>query len=180
MASEELALKQELKDVLTEILLEEQENGPGNSPACCRPDDWLKAPSLALSGCSIREMRRQTGMGHYPCKRIHGLVMAHDEAKNFRKERAIQLASHSVQLSELEGKIVENLLDPENEERVKEFGPKELQQLALAGKLSMESFDRVTGANVQRIEVTHKTTPEEARSLIDALTEAIDAEVIED
>jgi hypothetical protein len=49
----------------------------------------------------------------------------------------------------------------------------------VAGKVDMEAFDRVTGNNVQRIEVKHVTTPEEAMALIDNLPEVVDAEIVE-
>jgi hypothetical protein len=53
--------------------------------------------------------------------------------------------------------------------KIREMGPKEIQLLSIASKVDMESFDRITGNNVQRIEVKHITTPEEAMKLIEEL-----------
>lgn len=179
MNSEELALHQEMKDVLSSILVQEQEISNGSHTCVKSPNKWMLGASIALSGGNLRAMRKDAGLDYYTAKRIYGLVMCHDEAKLFRKERAIQIAAHSAQLSEIGSAIAENILKPENADKLAEYGPKELQNIELASKLSMEQFDRVTGNNVQRIEVKHITTPQEAMDLIDSLPEAKEVEIID-
>ena len=55
-----------------------------------------------------------------------------------------------------------------------------MANLAVAQEKLHRTFDNVTGNNVQKIEVRHITTPEEAMSLIDALPEAEVIDVEED
>ena len=56
---------------------------------------------------------------------------------------------------------------------------KDLTNLALAQEKLYRTFSNVTGNNVQRIEVKHITTPEEAQDLINSLPEADVEEVMD-
>ena len=56
---------------------------------------------------------------------------------------------------------------------------KDLTNLALAQEKLYRTFSNVTGNNVQKIEVRHITTPEEAQDLINSLPEA-DVEEVTD
>ena len=55
-----------------------------------------------------------------------------------------------------------------------------MANLAVAQEKLHRTFDNVTGNNIQKIEVRHITTPEEAMSLIDSLPEAEVIDVEED
>lgn len=175
----ELVLRKEMHEALTTILTREQENNHPNSLANANPEKWMEAASMIMMGGRPFDLRRKLGMFNGTANQIYGLISTTDEAKVFRKERASQLAYQTANTADLQDKIIENLLSDESEEAVKAMGPKELQQLALAQKLSHEQFERVTGNNVQKIEVRHITTPEEAMSMIDALPEA-DVEEVTD
>jgi hypothetical protein len=92
----------------------------------------------------------------------------------FRQERAIQLASTIDEINSIGEKIAASYLDgsPEAEEKIKKAETKDLANLAVAQEKLHRTFDNVTGNNIQKIEVRHITTPEEAMSLIDSLPEA--------
>ena len=178
----EIVLRKEMHDCLTTLLQQEQENGHYACLANSNPEKWMEAAAIIMAGGRPFDLRKKLGMFRVTANKLYGLISTTDEAKLFRKERASQLAYQAANTAELQDKIIENLLSDESEDAIKAMGPKELQQLSLAQKLSHEQFERVTGNNVQKIEVRHITTPEEAMSLIDALPEAevIDVETQED
>jgi hypothetical protein len=164
------------------LLIEAQNSSHYNSLSNADPERWTKAAALLLQGVSQKKTAKEAKIDRTTAKDIQAMVLTHGDAVVFRREKAKQLAVKASSIAELEDKILGNLLDgsDESEERIKEYGPKELQLLSVAGKVDMEAFDRVTGNNVQRIEVKHVTTPEEAIDLINNLPEVIDAEVVED
>ena len=168
----EIVLRKEMQDALTTILAQEQDSGYYTSLANTNPEKWMKAAAVIMAGGRPFDLRRDMGMNQQTANKLYGLISTTDEAKLFRKERASQLAYQTANTAELQDKIIENLLSDESEEAIRAMGPKELQQLALAQKLSHEQFERITGNNVQKIEVRHITTPEEAQSMIDSLPEA--------
>ena len=168
----ELVLRKEMHDALSTILASEQENNHPAALANQNPEKWMEAAAIIMMGGRPFDLRRKLGMFAGTANKLYGLISTTDEAKLFRKERASQLAYQTANTAELQDRIVENLLSDESEDAVRAMGPKELQQLALAQKLSHEQFERITGNNVQKIEVRHITTPEEAQSMIDSLPEA--------
>ena len=175
-------LKHEMKEAASTLLAQEQVIHGANAMPNANPEKWMEAAMIFMAGGKPFDARKQLGMHSSTASRIYGLIMTSGEAERFRKERTMQIAAHSADLHEIGEQITANLLSDEGRARLKEMGPKELQQLAVAQKLSGEEFSRLTGNNVQRIEVRHITTPEEAMSLIDALPEAdvIDVETRED
>ena len=148
-------LKDRMRDALAPMLAMEQERTAKNSLANNNPQRWLAAASIYLAG---------------------------DEARAFRQERAMQLASTIDEISSIGEKIAASYLDgsAEAEEKIKKAETKDLANLAVAQEKLHRTFDNVTGNNVQKIEVRHITTPEEAMSLIDALPEAEIIDVEED
>jgi len=176
--SNELAIREEMHNALTKILNKVQSETGTQSLANKDPKRWTEAAAVIMAGGKPFDLRKKFGMHQYTANDIYGIVSTSEDAVKFREQRAQQLAYQAANTATLQDKILENLMDEKNE-AYKEYGPKELQQLALAQKLSHEQFDRVTGNNVQRIEVKHITTPEEAMSLIDSLPEA-DVEEVTD
>lgn len=178
----EISLPDHLREAIQPILLDEQKRTSNNSTSNVEPEKWTHAAALLLQGESQKKVSKITGLNRQTCRKIQGVVLTHGDAIAFRTEKAKQLANKAVAISELENKILDNLLDgsEQSEELIRSYGPKELQLLSVAGKVDMEAFDRVTGNNVQRIEVKHVTTPEEAMALIDNLPEVVDAEIVGD
>lgn len=171
-------MRQELQEAVGTLLIKAQNESNPHALANVNPGKWMIAASRVLCGAKPFDLRRDIGFHHDLANSIYGFVSTHDDSQKFRLERARQLAYQAANTAELQDKIIAHLTSDEAADRVKEFGPKELQQLALAQKLSQEQFDRVTGNNVQKIEVRHITTPEEAMSLIDSLPEADVEEVL--
>ena len=178
MGNNELAMREEMHSALTKILNKVQAETGTNSLSNQEPERWLAAAAVIMAGGKPFDIRKQFGMHQHTANAIYGIVSTSEDAVRFREQRAQQLAYQAANTAGLQDKILENLMDEDNKS-YKDYGPKELQQLALAQKLSHEQFDRVTGNNVQRIEVKHITTPEEAMSLIDSLPEA-DVEEVTD
>ena len=168
----DLILRKEMHEATAELLAKEQEGTNSYSLANQNPQRWLEAAAICMAGGKPYDLRKKLGMHNDTANRIFGLVTTSDEAKVFRRERTSQLAYQTANTAQLADRILENLLSDESEDTVKAFGPKELQQLAIAQKVAHEQFERLTGNNVQKIEVRHITTPEEAQSMIDSLPEA--------
>ena len=103
-------------------------------------------------------------------KEIQSAVLFHDEAKELKKNMAMNAASDIADAAELKGRILDNILSDPN--RVDELGTSEYKDLSVSQKLDSERLARLMGENVQRIEVKHVTTPDEARALIDSLPES--------
>lgn len=163
------------REALSRILQEEQERASSPNVLCLsKPEKWLEAASMFISGASIHEVRQAMGLHHDIAKRINGVVKTSDEAALFRRERAIQLTNTIEDISSIGEKIAESFLDGSDNAKAKIAAAetKDLTNLALAQEKLHRTFDNVTGNNVQRIEVKHITTPEEAMSLIDSLPEA--------
>ena len=178
----QLDLKTRMRDALAPMLANEQEKTAKNSLPNNNPEKWLTAASLFLSGASVHEVKKTMNLNHHIAKRINGIVKASDDARVFRQERAIQLASTIDEINSIGEKIAASYLDgsPEALEKIKRAETKDLANLAVAQEKLHRTFDNVTGNNVQKIEVRHITTPEEAMSLIDALPEAEIIDVEED
>ncbi len=180
MSNYELAMREEMHSALTKILNKVQAETGTNSLSNQEPDRWLSAAAVIMAGGKPFDIRKQFGMHQHTANAIYGIVSTSEDAVRFREQRAQQLAAQIANEATLSDQITENLLyTPEGQQKVKEAGFKELQNAALSQKLLHEQFDRVTGNNVQRIEVKHITTPEEAMSLIDSLPEA-DVEEVTD
>jgi hypothetical protein len=177
----ELSLPDHLKDALQPLLIEAQGTSHYNSLSNADPERWTKAAALLLQGVSQKKAAALAGIDRSTAKDIQGMVLTHGDAVVFRREKAKQLATKAAAIAELEDKILGSLLDgsEESEEKIREYGPKEIQLLSVAGKVDMEAFDRVTGNTVQRVEVKNVSTPEQAIDLINNLPEVIDAEVVE-
>ena len=175
-------LKDRMRDALAPMLAMEQERTAKNSLANNNPQRWLAAASMFLAGSSMHDVKKELDMHHYIARRINGIVKTCDEARVFRQERAMQLASTIDEISSIGEKIAASYLDgsAEAEEKIKKAETRDLANLAVAQEKLHRTFDNVTGNNVQKIEVRHITTPEEAMSLIDALPEAEVIDVEED
>jgi len=178
----QLDLKTRMRDALAPMLASEQEKTAKNSLPNNKPEKWLTAASLFLSGASVHEVKKTMNLNHHIAKRINGIVKASDDARVFRQERAIQLASTIDEINSIGERIAASYLDgsPEAEEKIKKAETKDLANLAVAQEKLHRTFDNVTGNNIQKIEVRHITTPEEAMSLIDSLPEAEVIDVEED
>ena len=178
----QIDLRTRMRDALAPMLVHEQEKTAKNSLPNNNPEKWLTAASLFLSGASVHEVKHTMKLNHHIAKRINGIVKASDEARLFREERAIQLASTIDEINSIGEKIAASYLDgsPEAEAKIKKAETKDLANLAVAQEKLHRTFDNVTGNNVQKIEVRHITTPEEAMSLIDSLPEAEVIDVEED
>jgi len=178
----QIDLKSRMRDALAPMLATEQEKTAKNSLPNNNPEKWLTAASLFLSGASVHEVKKTMTMNHHIAKRINGIVKASDDARVFRQERAIQLASTIDEINSIGEKIAASYLDgsPEAEEKIKKAETKDLANLAVAQEKLHRTFDNVTGNNIQKIEVRHITTPEEAMSLIDSLPEAEVIDIGED
>ena len=168
----DIVLRKEMKDALSSILEKEQETSYYSALCNTSPERWMQGASIIMAGGKPNDLRKKMGMNSDTANRLYGLVSTCDEAKLFRKERISQLAYQTANVANLQDKVLENLLSDEGEASLKEMGPLQLQQLALAQKLSHEQFERISGNNKQVIEVRHITTPEEAQSMIDSLPEA--------
>jgi len=181
-AETQIDLVDRMRDALAPMLANEQEKTAKNSLSNNNPERWLSAASMFLAGSSIHEVKKTLDMHHYIARRINGVVKASDEARLFRQERAIQLVSTIDEISSIGEKIAASYLDgsEDAEEKIKKAETKDLANLAVAQEKLHRTFDNVTGNNVQKIEVRHITTPEEAMSLIDALPEAEVIDVEED
>ena len=177
-----IELKDRMRDALAPMLAMEQERTAKNSLANNNPQRWLAAASMFLAGSSMHDVKMELDMHHYIARRINGIVKTCDEARVFRQERAMQLASTIDEISSIGEKIAASYLDgsAEAKEKIKKAETKDLANLAVAQEKLHRTFDNVTGNNVQKIEVRHITTPEEAMSLIDALPEAEVIDVEED
>lgn len=177
--SEELEPVTELRRALGVVLDDERKGRPPQALCNYDPESWLAVASKLVQGQSLLKTSKETGIDRGTCREIQAIVLTHEDAALFRQMKSRQLATKSMQIAELENKILDVLLDGSelSEERIREMGPKELQLLAIAGKVDIEAFDRITGNNVQRIEVKHITTPEEAMDLIDSLP-SIEAEEV--
>ena len=177
-----IELKDRMRDALAPMLAMEQERTAKNSLANNNPQRWLAAASMFLAGSSMHDVKKELDMHHYIARRINGIVKTCDEARGFRQERAMQLASTIDEINSIGEKIASSYLDgsAEAEEKIKKAETKDLANLAVAQEKLHRTFDNVTGNNVQKIEVRHITTPEEAMSLIDALPEAEVIDVGED
>ena len=169
-----IELRDAMRDALSRILLEEQEKAVGNSLCTSNPERWMQAASMFMAGSSVYEVKNKLKMHHNIAKRINGVIKTSDEARLFRQERAIQLANTIDDISSIGERIAASFLDgsDEAEEKIRKAETKDLANLAVAQEKLHRTFDNVTGNNVQKIEVRHITTPEEAMSLIDSLPEA--------
>lgn len=173
-----LNLVSSMRSVLAGILADEQSNAEHlGALVHKKPEKWMYAASELMQGASIRSLKIKTGMNHKQIKAIQSVVLFHDEAKELKKHMAMNAASDIADAAELKGRILDNILsDPD---RVNELGTSEYKDLSVSQKLDSERLARLMGDNVQRIEVKHVTTPDEARALIDSLPEVMEAETIE-
>ena len=167
----QIELNDQMLKALTAIL--DSERAVRGKMALChtRPNDWVRAASLLVQGISVLKVSKEVKIDRNTGYAIQGLVLTSDDSSLFRKMKSEQIAVKSMQVADLESKILDNLLDGSelSDARIRQMGPKEIQLLSIASKVDMESFDRITGNNVQRIEVKHITTPEEAMKLIEEL-----------
>jgi len=167
-----------MRSVLAAILADEQNNAEHlGALVHKKPEKWMYAAGQLIQGSSIRSVRYKTGMNHKQVKEIQSAVLFHDEAKELKKHMAMGAANDIADAAELKGRILDNILsDPD---RVNELGTSEYKDLSVSQKLDSERLARLMGDNVQRIEVKHVATPEEARALIDSLPEVMEAKTIE-
>lgn len=174
-----LNLISSMRSVLAGILADEQRNTEHMSALVHKkPEKWMYAAGELMQGGSLRSVRAKTGMNYRQVKEIQSAVLFHDEAKELKKNMAMNAASDIADAAELKGRILDNILSDPN--RVDELGTSEYKDLSVSQKLDSERLARLMGENVQRIEVKHVTTPDEARALIDSLPEVMEAEAIED
>ena len=113
MDSEEtsIELKDRMRDALAPMLAMEQERTAKNSLANNNPQRWLAAASMFLAGSSMHDVKKELDMHRYIARRINGIVKTCDEARVFRQERAMQLASTIDEISSIGEKIASSYLD---------------------------------------------------------------------
>jgi hypothetical protein len=175
---EQLAL---MRNALGKLLLEEQERMAPHAIVNKDPERWLNAATMFLHGAGVFEVREKFNLHNDASRRINGLVKTSDECKLFMRERAMSLANTIEDISLIGDKIAATFLDGSEaaQAKIDAAETKDLTNLALAQEKLYRTFSNVTGNNVQKIEVRHITTPEEAQDLINSLPEA-DVEEVTD
>ena len=168
---EQLAL---MHNALGKLLLEEQERMAPHAIVNKDPERWLNAATMFLHGAGVFEVREKFNLHNDASRRINGFVKTSEECKLFMRERAMSLANTIEDISLIGDKIAATFLDGSEaaQAKIDSAETKDLTNLALAQEKLYRTFSNVTGNNVQKIEVRHITTPEEAQDLINSLPEA--------
>jgi len=157
---------QKLKtEALSNLLQEEQERMLPHAIVNKHPQRWMSAAAMFMQGAGVFEVRQKFNLHNDAARRINGLVKTSDECKLFMRERAMSLANTIEDISMIGDKIAATFLDGSEaaQAKIDAAETKDLTNLALAQEKLYRTFSNVTGNNVQRIEVKHITTPEEAQ-----------------
>jgi len=170
LAMEKQELTLSMRQLLKDVLLKEQDDAHGNALVLQRPEKWMGVASMMINGCSLRSARKEYGMTYQAVKKIQESVLFHEGATELKKMLAASAARDISDAAELKESIMDQYMN--DSEKRAELTIKDYQLLSVSQKLDSERLLRFTGDNVQRIEVKHITTPEEAMSLIDSLPKA--------
>lgn len=165
-AQEELAkLQGRVQQTVRNVLADVQGYSAANSLANSDPNKWMLIAANLVQGAKITKLSKTLDVDPKTIRRVNIQLMESPEAGNLKRElgvRALDVVQDSIRLNNLAGeKILESYEDLE----WNEIDPKEASEIkkniSYAMRMDVDTFMRVRGDNVQRIEVTDKRMSKE-------------------
>jgi hypothetical protein len=157
--SEELALK--TSQFIEGALKEMQEAKSPQHLANREPQTWMLIARHCLEGNTrVTEFRNQHGIRQKLYYSVRNDLMHRGDFESLRTQWGHEFGSLVEATRELQWQINEKLSDSiASGEYVPEG--KDLAQVARAGTMAFDTFQKATGGNIQRVEVSHVVTQEE-------------------